>query len=59
MWLLLKAWTKALKRDILALYLATRDKRVRWRAKILAGVVAGYALSPIDFIPDVIPILVV
>lgn len=57
MWLRLKTWAKALKRDIFALYLAMHDTRVSWYAKILAGVVAGYALSPIDLIPDTIPVL--
>jgi uncharacterized membrane protein YkvA (DUF1232 family) len=42
---------------MLALYLAARDPRVPWYAKAVAGCVAVYALSPIDLIPDVIPIL--
>jgi uncharacterized membrane protein YkvA (DUF1232 family) len=40
-----------------ALYLASRDPRVPWYTKALAIVVAGYALSPIDLIPDFIPVL--
>ena len=40
-----------------ALYLAARDPRVPWYAKLLAGAVAAYALSPIDLIPDFIPVL--
>jgi uncharacterized membrane protein YkvA (DUF1232 family) len=46
-----------LKRDVIALYLATRDPRVPWYAKAVAACVAAYALSPIDLIPDFIPVL--
>lgn len=53
----LKQWAKALKRDVLALWIAARDPRVPWYAKVLAGAVAAYALSPIDLIPDFIPVL--
>jgi uncharacterized membrane protein YkvA (DUF1232 family) len=53
----LKNWARAIKRDIHALYLASRDPRVPWYAKVLAIVVAGYAISPIDLIPDFIPVL--
>ena len=53
----LKPWARALKRDVLALYLAARDPRVPWYAKALALVTAAYALSPIDLIPDFIPVL--
>jgi uncharacterized membrane protein YkvA (DUF1232 family) len=52
-----RQWARALKRDVLALYLAARDPRVPWYAKAVAACVAVYALSPIDLIPDVIPIL--
>jgi uncharacterized membrane protein YkvA (DUF1232 family) len=52
-----KSWAKRLKRDILALWLASRDRRVPWHAKLVAGSVAAYALSPIDLIPDFIPML--
>jgi len=52
-----KAWAAALKRDVLALWLAARDPRVPWFAKAVAAGVAAYALSPIDLIPDVIPVL--
>ena len=52
-----KRWARALKRDVHALYLAARDPRVPWHAKAVAIVVAGYALSPIDLIPDFIPVL--
>ena len=53
----LKIWARIMKRDVIALYLAARDPRVPWYAKTLALVVAGYALSPIDLIPDFIPVL--
>jgi uncharacterized membrane protein YkvA (DUF1232 family) len=53
----LKDWALALKRDVYAVYLAARDPRVPWYAKALAVFVAGYALSPIDLIPDFIPVL--
>ena len=53
----LKKWAQNVKRDILALYLAARDPRVPWHAKALAALVAAYALSPIDIIPDFIPVL--
>ncbi|HEX5035111.1 MAG TPA: DUF1232 domain-containing protein, partial [bacterium] len=48
---------RALKANIHALYLAYRDPRVPWYAKLLILCVVGYALSPIDLIPDFIPIL--
>ncbi len=53
----LKEWARFVKRDIHALYLASRDPRVPWYAKALAIVVAAYALSPIDLIPDFIPVI--
>jgi uncharacterized membrane protein YkvA (DUF1232 family) len=53
----LKDWARLIKRDVHALYLASRDPRVPWYAKALAVVVVGYALSPIDLIPDFIPVL--
>lgn len=53
----LKAWAKSLKRDVVALWLAARDLRTPWHAKALAGFIAAYALSPIDLIPDFIPVL--
>ena len=51
-----KNWAKNLKRDAVALFLAARDPRTPWYAKVLAGLVAAYALSPIDLIPDFIPV---
>ena len=53
----LKTWAKGLKRDSVAVWIAARDPRVPWYAKALAGAVAAYALSPIDLIPDFIPVL--
>lgn len=53
----LRDWARAIKRDAHAIYLAARDPRVPWYAKALALFVAGYALSPIDLIPDFIPVL--
>jgi uncharacterized membrane protein YkvA (DUF1232 family) len=53
----LKLWARALKRDIVALWLAARDRRTPWHAKAVAGAVVAYALSPIDLIPDFIPVL--
>jgi len=50
-------WARRLKRDVVALWLAARDPRVPWPAKALAGAVAAYALSPIDLIPDFVPVL--
>lgn len=53
----LRAWAGTLKRDVVALTLAARDPRVPIGAKIVAGAVAAYALSPIDLVPDFIPVL--
>ncbi len=53
----LKHWARALKRDVMALSLAARDPRVPWLAKLIAAAVAAYALSPIDLIPDFIPVI--
>ena len=47
----------ALKREAVTLYLAVRDPRTPLPAKIVAGLVLAYALSPIDLIPDFIPVL--
>jgi uncharacterized membrane protein YkvA (DUF1232 family) len=46
-----------LRRDVYALYLACRDPRVPWYAKAFATGLVAYALSPIDLIPDFIPVL--
>jgi uncharacterized membrane protein YkvA (DUF1232 family) len=53
----LKGWAKAVRRDVIALFLAARDPRTPWYAKMIAACVAAYALSPIDLIPDFIPVL--
>src|SRR4051812_9464505 len=53
----LRGWARSVKRDLHAVYLAARDPRTPWYAKALALCVAGYALSPIDLIPDFIPVL--
>jgi uncharacterized membrane protein YkvA (DUF1232 family) len=53
----LKGWARNLRRDVIALWLAARDPRVPWHAKALSAAVAAYALSPVDLIPDFIPIL--
>ncbi|MDB5510441.1 MAG: hypothetical protein JWL93_2910 [Hyphomicrobiales bacterium] len=52
-----KLWAAAVKRDVMALWIAGRDPRVPWVAKAVAGLVAAYALSPIDLIPDFVPVL--
>lgn len=48
---------KRLKADVFALYFAYRDSRVPWFAKLFIILVMGYAFSPIDLIPDFIPVL--
>ncbi len=53
----LKQWARAIRRDAHALYHAGRDSRTPWYAKALALCVAAYALSPIDLIPDFVPVL--
>jgi uncharacterized membrane protein YkvA (DUF1232 family) len=53
----IKSWADGLKRDGHAIYLASRDPRVPWYVKAFAIAVAGYALSPIDLIPDFIPVI--
>ncbi|MEP7348823.1 MAG: YkvA family protein [Sphingorhabdus sp.] len=53
----IRLWAKNLKRDVIALWIAARDSRVSLAAKIVAGATAAYALSPIDLIPDFIPVL--
>lgn len=53
----LKRWAKRLKAEVYALYLAYRDTRVPLYARVFAAIVVGYAFSPIDLIPDPIPLL--
>lgn len=52
-----KQWARKIKRDVVALWIAARDPRVPWYAKATAGAIAAYALSPVDLIPDFIPII--
>jgi uncharacterized membrane protein YkvA (DUF1232 family) len=55
-----KSWierTKRLKTEVYALCLAMKDPRVPWYAKLLMALVIGYAISPIDLIPDFIPVI--
>jgi membrane protein DedA with SNARE-associated domain/uncharacterized membrane protein YkvA (DUF1232 family) len=52
-----RAWAGDLRRDVHAVYLASRDRRVPWHAKALALLIAAYAVSPVDLIPDFIPVL--
>jgi uncharacterized membrane protein YkvA (DUF1232 family) len=53
----LKEWARRIMLDAHAVYLVARDARTPWYAKALAVCVAAYALSPIDLIPDFIPVL--
>ncbi len=52
-----RKWAAGLKLQTYALYLAYKDPRVPWHAKLFGALVVAYALSPIDLIPDFIPIL--
>ena len=52
-----KQRARTLKTEVYALYLAYRDPRTPWHARLLAGIVVAYAFSPIDLIPDFIPVL--
>ena len=53
----LRQKAKAIKADVLALWFAYRDERTPWYAKLWTAMVVGYAFSPIDLIPDFIPVL--
>jgi uncharacterized membrane protein YkvA (DUF1232 family) len=53
----LRTQAKCLKRELRALYGASRDVRTPWYAKLVVGMVLAYALSPIDLIPDMIPVV--
>ena len=56
----IKSWkikSKQVKSEIYALYLASKHPRTPWYAKALAALIIGYALSPIDLIPDFIPVI--
>ena len=52
-----KQQVRKLKKETYAIYLACKDSRVPWYARALAAVVVAYALSPIDLIPDIIPVI--
>ncbi len=51
------AWAKALKRDVITLWFALKHPLTPWHARALAAVLTAYAFSPIDLIPDFIPVL--
>jgi uncharacterized membrane protein YkvA (DUF1232 family) len=53
----LKAWAGRLKTEVLALWIGARDRRTPLAARMTAAAVAAYALSPIDLIPDFVPVL--
>src|SRR3954470_21690949 len=54
---LLREWASSINRDVVGLWLAVRDPRTPWYAKAPAAAAAAYAISPIDLIPDAVPIL--
>jgi uncharacterized membrane protein YkvA (DUF1232 family) len=56
-WLIWKEKARALKQETYAVYLACRDPRVPWYGRLLAVCIVGYAFSPIDLIPDFVPVL--
>jgi len=56
-WTSWKERARALKRETYAVYLACRDSRVPWYGRVLAACIVGYAFSPIDLIPDFVPVL--
>ncbi len=56
-WTSLQAWARRLRRDGLTLWFARRHPATPWQAKALAVLVVAYALSPIDLVPDFIPVL--
>jgi uncharacterized membrane protein YkvA (DUF1232 family) len=53
----IKAWARNLKKYVFVLYFAYKDPRVPWHAKVFTACVVAYAFSPIDLIPDFIPVL--
>jgi uncharacterized membrane protein YkvA (DUF1232 family) len=52
-----RAWAAAMRRETVAVYLAIRDPRTPWIAKLVGGLVVAYAASPVDLIPDFVPVL--
>jgi len=57
MWLALKQWAARIRRDTLALWFAIRDKRTPLWLRLLGYLIIAYALSPIDLIPDFLPLI--
>lgn len=53
----LRRWATLIKKDVLTLWFACRDPRTPWWFKLLAFGLVAYALSPIDLIPDFIPVI--
>ena len=56
-WPRVKAWARRIKHDVVAVHHAARDRRTPRAVRLLALLVAAYALSPIDLIPDFVPVL--
>jgi uncharacterized membrane protein YkvA (DUF1232 family) len=52
-----RAWAALMRRETVAVYLAISDPRTPWIAKLVGGLVVAYAASPIDLIPDFVPVL--
>ncbi len=57
MFVRLRRWAQLIKRDVLTLWFACRDPRTAWWFRLLAFGLVAYALSPIDLIPDFIPVI--
>jgi uncharacterized membrane protein YkvA (DUF1232 family) len=53
----IRDWARQIKQQTLALYFAVRDPRTPWYVKLFAGFIVAYAISPVDLIPDFIPVL--
>ena len=53
----IKSWAQLLKQDVLMLWFATKNPNTPWAPKVICIFIVAYALSPIDLIPDFIPIL--
>lgn len=50
-------WARAIRRDVVAFWIAARDPRTPWLARMVCAAIAAYALSPVDLIPDFILVL--
>ncbi len=57
MWQRLKSWARLLKSDVITLWFACRNPQTPWYAKLFTALIVAYAFSPIDLIPDFIPVL--